>query len=121
MCGYTREVPARRRDFSNARGENIMASVYKARWNKAKALALDILRRQAEAEKKFGKKAMLVEDDELVEGELIVEDDQIYIQMSNCHRAVFEDNPLYDHGSYHTIKQIEEYFSKFEIYVPYKG
>jgi len=99
-----------------------MASVYKARWNKAKAMALDINRRRDEATKKFGKRAILLDDQgEIVTGELHVTEDEIYMTEGNCHFAIFEDNPEYDHGSHTPIKDIEELFSKFEVYVPWKG
>ena len=99
-----------------------MASVYEARWNKAKSMALDILKRQAEATKAFGKEAMLVDDGELVEGELIVDDWQVYVLTANptCHCSVFENDPEWDHGSHTPVKKIEERFSKFEVFVPWQ-
>jgi hypothetical protein len=97
-------------------------NIYDARWNRAKALALDINRRKDEATKKFGKKAILLDDQgEIVTGELYIDDGEIFMIEGNCHFAIFEDNPEMDHGSHTTIKEIEKLFSKFEVYVPWNS
>jgi len=97
-------------------------NIYKARWNKAKSLALDLNRRRAEAIKKFGKKVIFIDDQgEIVTGELYIDDGEIFMIEGNCHFAIFEDNPEMDHGSHTPIKEIEELFSKFEVYVPWNS
>ena len=95
-------------------------NIYKARWNKAKTLALDINRRREEATKEFGKQALIVDEyGEIITGQLHITEDEIFVIEGNCHCAIFEDNPEYDHGSHTPIKKIEELFSKYEVYVPW--
>ncbi|MHA1469714.1 MAG: hypothetical protein ACTSSP_04040 [Candidatus Asgardarchaeia archaeon] len=94
---------------------------YQRRWNKAKELALDILRRQKEATDEYGAKAILAWRGDPIDGQLIVDHEEIYLLMRNpaVHQSIFENNPRCDHGSHTPIVQIEEDFEDFEVYVPY--
>ena len=95
-------------------------NIYKARWNKAKALALELNRRREEATKQFGKKAIFLWRGDPVTGDLIIEDDTIYLRDGNCIFGLFDDDTGWDHGSHTPVKEIEEQFKAFEVYVPWQ-
>lgn len=95
-------------------------NIYKARWNKAKALALQINQRRDEATKECGNEAILLWRGRIIEGGLVIEDDTIYVRDGGCIFGVFDNNTGWDHGSHTSIKEIEEQFKEFEIYTPYR-
>jgi len=95
-------------------------SIYKARWNKAKALAQALNKRREEAIKAFGKKVIFMWRGEFYEAGLTIEDDTIYIRSENCIHGIFDDDPAFDHGSHTPIKEIEELFNEFEVFVPWQ-
>lgn len=93
---------------------------FEIRWNTAKTLALDLIKRQKEATKKFGKKALLVRDGEVITGQLTVTDSEVYIYDEGlCIQGVFEDDPENDNGSHTPVKEIRDIFAEFEVYVPW--
>jgi hypothetical protein len=92
---------------------------YKARWNKAKALALDLNRRREEATAAVGKKAIFLWRGDPVDGDLIIFDDAIELHDGGCINGIFDDDPTLDHGSHTPIKEIEKQFEEFEVYVPW--
>lgn len=94
---------------------------FEARWNKAKTMALDLIKRQEEATKKFGKKAILVRDGEVITGQLIVTDSEVYIYEENVMiQGMFEDDPEQDNGSHTSVKDIKALFNEFEVFVPWR-
>lgn len=95
-------------------------NIYEARWNKAKALAQDIIDRMEDCFAKCGKHAMVVRDGETLNGRIVIYDDQIIFHDEAINIIMFADNPDEDTGSHSTIKEIEELFKEFEVYEPWQ-
>lgn len=96
-----------------------MSNIYEKRWNKAKSLASAINKRKDEAIKKFGKKVIFLWRDQIITGDLIIEDDTIYIRDGGCIFGIFDNNRDLDHGLFSTMEEIKKMFDEFEIYVPF--
>ena len=102
-----------------------MLNIYEKRWNKAKELALNLIRLKKEAMKKYGKNIIFInpdiEDGEPITGEIIIGENTIYIQDKDYIKGLFVNDPKFDDGSHTKIKDIEKQFNKFKIYAPYEG
>jgi hypothetical protein len=94
---------------------------YKARWNKAKALAKDLIDRYDQAIKEFGDKTVFTfRGDPISENGIIkIYDNQIILH-DTVNTILFMDDPKLDMGSHSTIKEIIELFDELQILVPYK-
>ena len=95
-------------------------NIYKARWNKAKALAKDLMERYHQAIEEYGNKTVFTFRGDPIgkNGIMKIYDNQIILH-DTVNTILFMDDPKLDMGSHSTIKEIIELFDEIQIMVPY--